>query len=45
MECTRECSGCFNVQNCDWFFNNFILPDIKTEEEKIEYLKEQANYV
>lgn len=32
MDCNGECSGCFNVENCEWFFNNFILPDIIEEQ-------------
>lgn len=41
MDCNGECSGCSDVRNCEWFFNNFILPDIIEEQQKEKYLEEQ----
>lgn len=41
MDCNGECSSCFAIGNCEWFFNNFILPNIIEEQRETEYLEEQ----
>lgn len=40
MGCMGECSGCFEAGSCQYFYENFVLPDVIKEQQKEEYLKQ-----
>lgn len=43
MECNMECSDCCNVNNCDWFYDNFIAPIEEEQRLQEEHYDELMN--